>query len=38
LASLIISILEHTEAIKARLDIQLNVVRNLIPFNNGFKH
>jgi hypothetical protein len=38
LASLIISILEHTEAIKARLDIQLDVVRNLIPFNNGFKH
>ena len=37
LATLVVSVLEHAEAIKARLDIQLNVVRVLIPFNNGFK-
>lgn len=37
LATLVVSVLEHTEAIKARLDIQLDVVRVLIPFNNGFK-
>jgi hypothetical protein len=38
LASLLISILEHTEAIKARLDIQLNVVRDSIQFKDEFKH
>jgi hypothetical protein len=38
LASLVISILEHTEAIKARLDIQLNVVRDSIQFKDEFKH
>jgi hypothetical protein len=38
LASLVISILEHTEAIKARLDIQLNVVRDSVQFKDEFKH
>lgn len=37
LATLIVSVLEHAEAMKTRLGIQLNVVRVLIPFNNGFK-
>ena len=30
LATLVASILEHTEAIKARLDIQFNVVRDSV--------
>lgn len=34
LATLVASILEHTEALKARLDIQLDVVRNSIPCDN----
>jgi hypothetical protein len=38
LASLLISILEHTEAIKARLDIQLDVVRDSVQFKDEFKH
>lgn len=34
LATLVASISEHNESLKARLDIQLNVVRDLIPRNN----
>lgn len=37
LATFVASISEHTEAIKARLDIQLNVVKDPIPLNNRSK-
>jgi hypothetical protein len=37
LANFVISVSEHAEAIKARLDIQLDVVRDIIQFTNGNK-
>lgn len=35
LATFVASILEHTEALKARLDVQLDVVRNFISSNDN---